>query len=75
MKKKGNLTFTGVRINLSLIEGNGSFRPRVVSALSRFGRGSFRPESFRQVNSVFNIPTVQKKCRDFNTPSSIVSVI
>ena len=27
--------------------GNGSFRPRVVSALSRFGPGSFRPESFR----------------------------
>ena len=27
--------------------GNGSFRPRVVSALSRFGPGSFRPGSFR----------------------------
>ena len=26
---------------------NGSFRPRVVSALSRFGPGSFRPGSFR----------------------------
>ena len=29
------------------MEGNGSFRPRVVSALSRFGPGSFRPGSFR----------------------------
>ena len=29
------------------LRGNGSFRPRVVSALSRFGRGSFRPGSFR----------------------------
>ena len=28
-------------------QGNGSFRPWVVSALSRFGRGSFRPGSFR----------------------------
>ena len=28
-------------------EGNGSFRPRVVSALSHFGPGSFRPGSFR----------------------------
>ena len=28
-------------------EGNGSFRPRVVSVLSRFGPGSFRPGSFR----------------------------
>ena len=27
--------------------GNGSFRPRVVSALSRFGPGSFRPGSIR----------------------------
>ena len=27
--------------------GNGSFRPRVVSALSYFGPGSFRPRSFR----------------------------
>ena len=27
--------------------GNGSFRPRVVSALSRFGPGSFRHGSFR----------------------------
>ena len=27
--------------------GNGSCRPRVVSAVSRFGPGSFRPESFR----------------------------
>ena len=27
--------------------GNGSFRPRAVSALSRFGLGSFRPGSFR----------------------------
>ena len=27
--------------------GNGSFRPRVVSALSRFGPGSFQPGSFR----------------------------
>ena len=30
-----------------LLTGNGSFRPRVVSALSRFGPGSFRPGSFR----------------------------
>ena len=30
-----------------LERGNGSFRPRVVSALSRFGPGSFRPGSFR----------------------------
>ena len=29
------------------LNGNGSFRPRVVSALSRFGPGSFRPGSFR----------------------------
>ena len=28
-------------------DGNGSFRPRVVSAKSRFGPGSFRPGSFR----------------------------
>ena len=39
---------TGVKIH----KGNGSFRPRVVSALSRFGPkslrpGLFRPESFR----------------------------
>ena len=27
--------------------GNGSFRPRVVSALSRFGPGSLRPGSIR----------------------------
>ena len=27
--------------------GNGSFRPRVVSALSRFGPGSFQPGSIR----------------------------
>ena len=27
--------------------GNGSFRPRVVSALSRFGPGSFRPGLIR----------------------------
>ena len=27
--------------------GNGSFRPRVISALSRFGPGSFWPGSFR----------------------------
>ena len=27
--------------------GNGSFRPRVVSALSRFGPESFRPGSIR----------------------------
>ena len=31
----------------SYFPGNGSFRPLVVSALSRFGRGSFRPGSFR----------------------------
>ena len=31
----------------TFIEGNGSFRPRVVSALSRFGLGSFRSGSFR----------------------------
>ena len=29
------------------VAGNGSFRPRVVSALSRFGPGSFRPGSIR----------------------------
>ena len=29
------------------LAGNGSFRPRVVSALSRFGPGLFRPGSFR----------------------------
>ena len=28
-------------------KGSGSFRPRVVSALSRFGRESFRPGSSR----------------------------
>ena len=28
------------------MKGNGSFRPSVVSALSRFGPGSFRPGSF-----------------------------
>ena len=28
------------------ITGNGSFRPRVVSALSRFGPESFRPGTF-----------------------------
>ena len=33
--------------NLLIQSGNGSFRPRVVSALSRFGPGSFRPGSFR----------------------------
>ena len=31
----------------AVVKGNGSFRPRVVSALSRFGIGSFRPGSFR----------------------------
>ena len=31
--------------------GNGSFRPWVVSALSRFGRGSFWPGPFRPVVS------------------------
>ena len=31
----------------SVWNGNGSFGPRVVSALSRFGPGSFRPGSFR----------------------------
>ena len=30
-----------------LLAGNGSFRPRVVSDLSRFGPGSFRPGSFQ----------------------------
>ena len=29
------------------MNGNGSFRPRVVSAMSRFGPWSFRPGSFR----------------------------
>ena len=33
--------------DLAEMTGNGSFRPRVVSALSRFGPGSFRSESFR----------------------------
>ena len=32
---------------LAIVQGNGSFRPRVVSAQSRFGPGSFRPGSFR----------------------------
>ena len=32
---------------MAAYDGNGSFRPWVVSALSRFGRGSFRPGSFR----------------------------
>ena len=32
---------------LAQLNGNRSFRPRVVSALSRFGPGSFRPGSFR----------------------------
>ena len=36
-----------IRVNSVLDYGNGSFRPRVVSALSRFGPGSFRPGSFR----------------------------
>ena len=31
----------------TIYKGNGSFRQRVVSALSRFGPGSFRPGSFR----------------------------
>ena len=34
-------------INTANANGNGSFRPRIVSALSRFGPGSFRPGSFR----------------------------
>ena len=37
--------FIGGKYTVS--RGNGSFRPRVVSALSRFGPGSFRPGSFR----------------------------
>ena len=32
---------------LTYLHGNGSFRPGVVSALNRFGPGSFRPETFR----------------------------
>ena len=33
--------------NLKSFTGNGSFRPRVVSALGRFGLGRFGPGSFR----------------------------
>ena len=41
----GNLS--GVKEVVVVVKGNGSFRPGVVSALSRFGPGSFRPGSFR----------------------------
>ena len=42
------LALVGIEPGTSSIRGgNGSFRPRVVSALSRFGPGSFRPGSFR----------------------------
>ena len=34
-------------IILDGIHGNGSFRPRVISALGRFGLGRFGPGSFR----------------------------
>ena len=38
---------SGKRWSSDRRSGNRLFRPRVVSALSRFGPGSFRPGSFR----------------------------
>ena len=38
---------TKLILSPAVTEGNGSFRPRVVSALSRFRPGSFRPGSFQ----------------------------
>ena len=45
--QSGLLWGSELNVNLELLNGNGSFRPRVVSALSRFGPGSFRPGSIR----------------------------
>ena len=43
-KINNHLAFESI---LADCQGNGSFRPRVVSAQSRFGPGSFPPGSFR----------------------------